>query len=172
MSRHLMARFRHLASRHGLEWQHGVAFPHTTEWFGDAAKDALTDPARNPDHYNPANNSVAFADHGEQRYGLEVMPHQPWKDSPPGWAWTIQKQNGPDASNPDHWGYYFHLQKEHGPSSANPSGANYSGGWDSSTREEAMADAEHNFQKHLDHLNGQRPIGDYDINDIMRDQGF
>jgi len=36
-----------------------------------------------------------------------------------------------------------------------------------------MADAEHNLQKHLNHLNGQRPnIGEYDINDIMRGEGF
>lgn len=167
MSRHLMARFRHLHAAEGLDWQHGTPLPHTKKWHDEAARDALRDPNRNPDHYDSSKHSVALTSHGEQRYGLEVFPHQPWKDSPPGWAWTIQQQNGPDISNPDHWGHSFHLQRDHGRASENPSGAVYSGGGD--TREEAMAEAEHNFQKHVDHLNGQNPLkrSDYDINDIM-----
>jgi hypothetical protein len=168
------ARGRRFAAVPGLDWQHGLVLPHTKEFYDHRRQEVIddNDGYSNPDNYDATKGSIAFANHGEQRYGLEVMPFIPWLDSDPGLhTWYIQKQNGPDADNPDHWGYHFHLMRQHGHGSKDPSGALYTGSGRS--REEAMAGAEENLQKHIDHLNSKNPgLGDYDINDIMRDQGF
>lgn len=160
-----MARFRHLHAAEGYDWQHGRPLGWSL-W----AQPGNPLPAGGGGH-DPADHVSAIVHHGEQRYGLEVMP----SDNFPGkWSWGIHQHRNVDPEN-----YHPDLRSEwinwtspgewdHPPGTP----ATYYGRAD--TPGEAMKAAQDNWEAHQAHVDAQNLIrGDgYDINQIMRDQGF
>ena len=161
MSRHLMARFRHLHAAGGYDWQHGR--PLGWSQFAKPYPYATNDPA---DHVS------AIVHHGEQRYGLEVMP-SPYG----GWHWGIhqyrgEKQDLPEDLDDKYRGEWWNWTSPGEWDHPEGSPAEYSGQADSPA--DAMKAAQDDWEAHKAHVDAQNPIkgGDYDINDIMRDEGF
>ncbi len=172
MSRHLMARFRHLAAER-YDWQHGRPLA-WSEWASDNPEKGRS-PFGGRLHHTDDHVS-AIVHHGEQRYGLEVMP----SDTSDGeWSWGIHEyrnQRSPLWDWPDVEPEYLgeHLNWTSPGEWDHPKGtpAKYYG--TASSPAEAMKFAQDNWETHKAHVEAQNPIrgGGYDINQIMRDEGF
>ena len=158
-----MARFAHLRVA-GVQWQHGVPGPWAS-W---------TLPPRNMFRTDPADHATATVYHAEQPFTLEVMPKvdrdRNGHDRPTHWTWGIF-QNGRDPENyhktNSEWTFPSTLKERHG----SPSGYI---GVHLPTREEAMKEAEEAWEAHKVHVDSKNPLrgDDYDLNQIMRDEGF
>ena len=169
-----MARFRHLHAADG--WQRAV-LPHTQR-SADHFYYAHGHPATLP--IEPEQFRTKLVNHGETRYGLQVM------DSTDGWSeWSLHKQVGPDMNDPDHWErigvppevhQFCHCIGEEDdeadlsyPAGVEDGLAGYVSGQpgDWKGTRGAKAAAEEAFQKHVV---GDGPnIGDYDLDSFMRD---
>lgn len=166
MSRHLMARFRHLQASGGYDWQHGRPLA----WSLWARPDKKM-PSGSGGH-DPADHISAIVHHGEQRYGLEVMPN----DNQPGkWVWGTHEHRpyaNPDDYHPDIRGEWINWTSPGEWDHPSGTPAKYYGHAD--TPGEAMKAAQDDWEAHKAHVDAQNPIkgGDYDINQIMREQGF
>jgi hypothetical protein len=177
MSRHLMARFRHLhaaADPYAWEpetWQVGRPLG-WSQWVKE----------NNPGgaEHDIGDHISNIVHHGEQRYGLEVMPSD-WQDYKssvrPGWVWGIHqfRPHGAEKNNdPDYPEEYKgeHLNWTSPGEWDHPEGtpAEYYGYAD--THLAAMRAAQDNWDAHKAHVDAQNPLknggGGYDINDIMR----
>lgn len=106
MSRHLMARFRHLHASQPINWQHGMLLPDTAELL----KNYNEQPGRGSlPFWNPEDVSTATVAHGEQMHALQVSkePYMIHVDAAgkqgPSWIWSIRVHNGDDHKNPDQW---------------------------------------------------------------------
>jgi hypothetical protein len=163
-----MARFRHLRqAAEGYDWQHSRPLG-WSQWTQPRVSD-------NEPH-DPADHISAIVHHGEQRYGLEVMPH----DGVPGkWSWGIHEYRPSGQEKLDDPDFPEEYKGEHmlwtSPGEwDHPEGtpASYYGHADSPGA--AMRAAQDNWEAHKAHVDAQNPIkgGGYDINQIMRDQGF
>jgi hypothetical protein len=166
MSRHLMARFRHLHAAESYDWQRGRPLG-WSQWTQPRASD-------NEPH-NPDDHISAVVHHGEKRYGLEVMPD----DNRPGqWVWGTHEHRpnaDPDNYHEGYGGEWINWTSpgewDHPPGTP----AKYHGHADSP--DEAMKAAQDDWEAHKAHVDAQNPLRngdgeDYDINQIMRDQGF
>lgn len=181
MSRHLVARFRRAGAGADDGWRN-VALPHTRrsiKHFNRHHGGPNSLPVEEPQFH------TRLVNHGETRYGLEVM------NSADGWLeWSIHRQDGPDINDPDHWermetpkGVHpfcgcigetdeehdlnFPLGEEEGFAGLTNGGAD-----DEEGIQLAKADVERAFKDYTDGL-GHGLGGDgYDINQIMRDEGF
>lgn len=182
MSRHLVARFRHIHATPDTGGWQNVALPHTL---------------RSIEHFNrnhggggslpvePEQVHTRIVNHGETRYGLEVH------DSSDGWLeWSLHRQTGPDINDPDHWERMGVPKGAHPYCSCIGDGdeehdlnfplggedgfaGNTDGGPDADEGVQwAKADVERAFQNYTDSMGGGAGLGDYDINDIMRGEGF
>ena len=179
MGRHLMARFRQATPDDGIMWRNSTPLPHT---------------ARDIEHWNgnhaAAFNSIdddwvssALVNHGETRYGLEVMPDADHS----GWFWKTHRQVGPDSSDPDHWEDMgtgslpscgiCDLNEPYQPASDLVDERYY--GYVPEPSEEGVSEqgemaarraAEEGFRREI--ATGGHGLGDYDINDIMRGEGM
>lgn len=97
MSRHLMAKMRKSAAGGPpkVDWRHGWVLPHRAaeiEHFNSEH-----DVGDNP--ITAAEYSTGIVHHGEQRYAIEVSASSDGDL----WNWSIHKQVGPNANNPEHW---------------------------------------------------------------------
>jgi len=108
-----------------------------------------------------ASQSNAIRQHGETRYGLEVGDGG-WDLAGHLWYWRLHNQTGPDIDDPEHW------EQLDTPQEDCPYGEQIA--W---SPDVARHHAEQALQRHIDRQQQSRPgIGDYDINQIMRDEGL
>lgn len=127
-----------------------------------------------------------LVNHGETRYALQAM------DSTDGWSeWSLHRQVGPDIDDPDHW------ERIGAPKEAQPfcdcigdgstgqhdlnfplgvddglAGHAIGSPGDPAGLKAAKAEAERAFKEYTADRGQGRNLGDYDINQIMRDEGF
>jgi hypothetical protein len=196
MSRHLMARFRHLAAK--INWQHGVLLPDTAQdmkYYNDTYVHQIAPGNRNAfPEWHPEAVSTAFIPYGERMHALQV-------NREPGiirintgktgdqnsWVWSIKAHKGDDLENPDH-GEMLNQVDENDPvhgalsewdwngsltggqeihKSRDDSNGTDGGYWGyHTTQEGAMRAAENAWNKHIGENSGD--VGTYDINDIMK----
>lgn len=195
MSRHLMARFRHLHASQPINWQHGVLLPDTARYlknYNEQTADGGSFP-----FWNPEDVSTATVAHGEQMHALQVSkePHMIHVDAAgnqgPSWIWSIRVHNGDDHKNPDQWEHLNQVPEDvplpgdkhdwdfngslTGGQELNKSGADDNANSDGTdggywgyhdNREGAMQAAENAWKKYVGDTGNV--VGDYDINDIMR----
>lgn len=168
-----MAKFRHLrAAGQGIQWVHGVPNASLKETFEYSPEDMDWEanrpkPGSLPQPIDFSDHSTANVEYGEERYQLSAHPaHQNNTRGlgNPEFRWLMHKQIGPDANDPNHWKLMAGPHRDQ---------VVYLG--DAYTKEEALRGAEQNWDKHVQLVNAQNPMknGDgYDINQIMRDEGF
>lgn len=149
MSRHLMARFRHLRVAGGYDWQRGRPLA-WSDHVADPTKFHLSDHDIN-DHYS------AIVHHHEQPFGLEVMPND--YDGAKPWTWGIHQYKRNRSSV---WDYDDDRYKGEWLNWISP------GEWDhpkgspaeyfgvAESPEEAMRLAQENWEKHRVHVDAER----------------
>ena len=136
-----MARMRTAAP--APDWQHGVILPHTgsfrDHWNANYVDDLTP-------YWELGDQATAFLHHGEQRYALQVGPDDGDLHGYYKWAWSINRQHGPDIDNPDHWETMDvdHLTNEEGQYGT--------------TKEHAMRGAEEAWHKFVADQNGRRDL--------------
>jgi hypothetical protein len=176
-----MARFRHLAAADEGGWARGMVLPHTRRSLDHF--DRHHGGGGSLDINNPKLFRTKIINHGETRYAVEVH------DTTDGWSeWALHEQVGPDIDDPDHWQRMGVPQQVHPfcnclgesdehdlnfPPGVDDGYAGYADGSqdDRSGVKAGKAAAEEAFQNEI--AGTARPgIGDYDINKIMRDEGF
>lgn len=182
MSRHLVARFRRAGAGADDGWRNSC-LPHTAVHMADFQAHHGGNGTLDT---NPDQSHTKLVNHGETRYGLQVH------DTKDGWAeWSIHRQIGPDIDDPGHW------ERIGAPPESNPfcncldathtdddqddvplgkaagvAGIASSSPGDPSGVLAAKAEVERAFQDYTGGL-GHGLGGDgYDINQIMRDEGF
>jgi hypothetical protein len=151
-----------------LDWHQGPEgmLPHVRAEYDERNANALawnTHDEHDLQHsfWPAASASTALRPHGEKRYGLEVGDGG-WDIAGHLWYWRLHHQTGPDINDPDHW-----EQMDVHPDDM-PYGEQIA--W---SPDVARSHAEQALQNHIDRKQQSRPsIGDYDINQIMRDEGF
>lgn len=195
MSRHLMARFRHLAAQ-PINWQRGVLIPETADLMSTDRKRGWTDP------WKPKHVSTAFVPHGERMHALQVNKETSITDEP--YLWSIHAYRGPDGVDPRQSFGWEHLDpgnhaEECSMCEAGPGEKCHPECWDQNSRtgggmrntledeqwqdgsrgelwgwqpdrDSAQRAAETAWAKYTGE-NGSG-LGDYDINKLMRDEGF
>lgn len=192
MSRHLVAKFRRSAAPDGRAEKRQPRGEPGDDW----RKAVLPHTERSMDHFDrrhggggslpvePGQFRTKFVNHGETRYALQAM------DSTDGWSeWSLHRQVGPDINDPDHWErigmppgvhQFCHCAGDGGdevdlsyPAGVEDDLAGYTDGshGDRTGMGAARAEAERAFERYIS-SRGRPGIGDYDINQIMRDEGF
>lgn len=149
-----------------LDWREGPnnLLPHVRDEINDYNSRFANPESENSFHnsfWPAATQQTAIRQHGETRYGLDVGDEgfdlAGWL-----WHWRLHRQTGPDINNPEHW------ERIDVPREDMPGGEPIT--YDP---ESAKVHAERALQRHIDRKQQSRPsIGDYDINQIMRDEGL
>lgn len=169
MSRHLMAKMRgrrRLASDFQYPWQQNNPLA-WSEYVSDNPSELS--PSGYPKHHAD-DHSSAIVHHGEQQFGLEVMPNSYDNKNP--WTWGIHQHKNKrslvwdDPDIPEEYkGEWLNWISSGEWDHPEGTPAQYFG--QAATREEAMQAAEENWEKHKAHVNSQNPMYG-DINDFMR----
>ena len=173
-----MARFRHLHAAEGYDWQHGRPLG-WSEWAtSDPTKVGTTTGMYGDPLNDIADHISAIVHHGEKRYGLEVMPNHYDSENP--WTWGIHEfRNTPSSAwdDPDfpekHKGEWLNWTSPGEWDHPKGTPAKYYGHADDPF--EAMKAAQDDWEAHKAHVDSQNLLkggGGYDINQIMRDEGF
>jgi len=166
-----MARFRHLRAANEIEWTHGVPnlsikntweypAPHKLKYDEDGNEIRIGP----PDEHDYSDHSTALVNYGETQYMLSAHPAHPQShmEGQPNFRWIMHQRVTPDKRDPDGWKLLLGPHRDT---------VTYLG--DAWTKEQALRGAEANWRQHVERTNAERPgIGDYNINQIMRNEGF